>query len=312
MKTWLVFIRLILVAVCLWAGVRATPGLAQETGLVLARVEVDLWPEYDDPRMLVIYQITLSPQVSLPVELSMRIPKSAGVPNAVAARQPDDLLINIPYTQTEAGNWTTLVFQATTPEIQLEFYDPLTYGEDHQRSYRYIWPGDYTVSSLSIQVQKPIDAEEMRLIPASGQGSQGLDGLMYYYYELGTIAQGQTFNLDIRYRKESDTLSASTLPVEPAAPLDEPGVGRKTMLSALPWILGTLGVLLIAGGGFWYWYSSRQIIPVRQPHRRKKAAGKDQPIGEAQSEAFVYCHQCGKRAERGDRYCRACGTMLRV
>lgn len=312
MKNRLNHFCLVFLLVVLWLGASVWPAFAQEGEVQLARVEVDLWPEYDDPRMLVIYQITLSPQISLPVELRLHIPRSAGAPNAVAARQPDDLLVNIPYTQEDAGIWMTIVFQATTPEIQLEFYDPLTYGEDFQRSYVYLWPGDYAVNSLSIQVQQPFGAEEMKLIPALDQSSQGLDGLTYFSSELGGIAKGQTFKLEISYRKESDELSANSLPVEPAAPLDESASGRKTMLTILPWILGTLGVFLIFGGGFWYWYSGRQIVSLR-PRREEAKHFKEKPPAEGPASGeSIYCHQCGKRAERGDRYCRACGTMLRV
>ena len=113
-KKILVLIALSLL--CLPTGV-----LAQEP-LALSAVRVSLWPEFDRPAMLVIYKISLPPQTMLPVEMSLRIPGNA-VPNAVAARHPDGSLLNLNYSQEGSGEWSRLVFQATTPEVQVEYYD---------------------------------------------------------------------------------------------------------------------------------------------------------------------------------------------
>ena len=45
---------------------------------------IDLWPEYDRPSMLVIYKGELSPAVSLPAEVTLRMPVEAGAPAVVA------------------------------------------------------------------------------------------------------------------------------------------------------------------------------------------------------------------------------------
>ena len=50
----------------------------------LAYLQVDLWPEYDRPEMLVILRASLAADVSLPVDVTFRIPAAVGDPNAVA------------------------------------------------------------------------------------------------------------------------------------------------------------------------------------------------------------------------------------
>ena len=98
--------------------------VAAQNDLNVSTVEVDLWPEYDRPSMLVIYRITLAPDVTLPAQVSLRIPARVGLPNAVAAKQTDGSLINTPYDLQESGDWGILEFQATSPELQIEYYDP--------------------------------------------------------------------------------------------------------------------------------------------------------------------------------------------
>ena len=61
----------------------------------LSSMVIEIWPEYDKPSVLVIYQMTLSSATAFPATVSVRIPVTAGEPNAVAERQADGSLYNI-------------------------------------------------------------------------------------------------------------------------------------------------------------------------------------------------------------------------
>ena len=162
--------------------------LAQDE-LKLSYLEVDLWPEYDSPEILVIYRITLPPTVSLPVDLTFRIPAAAGEPSAVAVKgisaDGDPGLFETPYEHQVDGEWGLVTMTATMPELQLEYYDPGLLKQGAARQYEYQWPGDYEVDSLLIQVQQPRDAFDMSISPASGNGVPGEDGLVYYNKQVG-------------------------------------------------------------------------------------------------------------------------------
>ena len=287
-------------------------GVGAQTQVQFSSLEADLWPEFDRPAMLVIYRITLSPQTSLPAEIHLRIPAIAGGANAVAGANPDGSLINIPYDQEDAGAWIQLVFQATTPDLQIEYYDPRLEKDSEARHYTFTWPGDYSVGDFTIEVQQPVGASNMLIKPGMATSKPGSDGLTYFTLDVGALSVGQPFEISIDYQKPNDQLSSSGLPVEPSGPLDNTAAGRQSMTEALPWALGLLGVLLIAGGGLWYWQSGRE-----QPQANRKSRGRGKatsPVdsGEANQSDYVYCHQCGKRAAPGDRFCRACGTELRL
>ncbi|MRR30726.1 zinc ribbon domain-containing protein, partial [bacterium] len=72
--------------------------------------------------------------------------------------------------------------------------------------------------------------------------------------------------------------------------------------SYLPWLVGAFGVLMIAGGLYYYF---RGTARPRSGARRRHATG-----GEEDGKQ-TYCPQCGTRARSGDRFCRTCGTRLR-
>jgi len=290
------------------------PSLVSGQGPIqLASLEIDMWPEYDRPAVLVIYRLGLPSTSSLPVELSLRIPAAAGAPNAVAAKQPDGSLITVPYEAQTEGDWTTLKFTATTPETQLEYYDPRLTKDGSQRQFNFTWPGDYAIENLSVQVQQPFDAREMSISPDMGPGERGQDGLIYYNGVYGALNALQNFNTSFTYLKDSDTLTSTNLPVDPISPVDESTQGRSRLMSNLPWVLGGLGVLLLFGGGLWYWQSGRNKAEQTRRPRHKPAPQRQQAPTQApaSNQEFIYCHQCGKRAGPGDKFCRVCGTQLR-
>jgi len=282
-----------------------------QQGMTLSKVAVDLWPEFDRPTMLVIYHITLPAQTSLPVEMNLRIPATVGAPNAVAAKQPDGSLVTIPYTQQADGDWSRLVFQTNSKDVQVEYYDPGLQKTGDQRHFEYTWPGDYAVDAFIIEVQQPTGATEMQVKPGTISSREGDDGLKYYRMDVGALTAGQQFQITVDYKKNTDELSASSVPVEASGPLNDTNFGIASMTSILPWFLGGIGLLLIVGGGVWYWQSGRQKArPEREAHRRNKSG--ESPAVDTADASNIYCHQCGKRASNGDKFCRTCGTELRI
>jgi hypothetical protein len=300
---------LALMMIALIACTPLMPAFAQSE-VKLSNMEVDLWPEYDRPNVLVIYRITLPPTTALPVDLSFRIPAAAGEPSAVATRQTTAEggagLFTIPYERQVVGDWGVISLTATMPELQLEYYDPGLVKEGQARQYEYHWPGDYAVDMLKLQVQQPLGASDMSISPASGQGVSGGDGLVYYNKEVGSLTSGQTFGLTITYKKTTDDLTATNLQVQPSAPVSVTPE-RSDLLLVLPWALGGLGVALIVGGVVWYLQSGKGKKEDRPKRRRQPAALKEADG----TGAYIYCHQCGKRASPGDVFCRMCGTKLR-
>ncbi|MGA2503961.1 MAG: hypothetical protein ABSG01_07710, partial [Anaerolineales bacterium] len=86
------------VLIALWV---TFPAQAQSE-LRLSSVSVDIWPEYDQPAVLVIYHISMPANTTLPVTLNLRIPAQAEA-YAVAISDPVNGLLNAPYDRTVQG-----------------------------------------------------------------------------------------------------------------------------------------------------------------------------------------------------------------
>lgn len=281
--------------------------VAAQAGVVFDRLQVAIWPEYDRAEALVIYRASLDDSVALPAEIAIRIPVEQ--PNAVAMMDMDGSLVNLNYTSEKDGPWTLITFDTPVPDFQLEYYAALTKDGD-KRSYVYRWSGEYAVKELSMQVLQPVGASGMKITPSFGSGAQGQDGLTYYNYVVGELKAGTDFKIEFSYQKADDRLSYVSQAVEPVSPVNDTTAGRRTMQEVLPWILGGIGLILIAGGVIWYWRSGR-VREMSDRHKRHDGS-RARETGESPAGAAVYCHQCGKRAGAGDVFCRTCGTKLRV
>ncbi|MCJ7724717.1 MAG: hypothetical protein MUP03_11335 [Anaerolineales bacterium] len=140
MRKWLDIILLV--------GMLLSPVLVHAQALVsIDKLLVQLWPEYDQPSMLVIYDFTLAKATSLPVQMAFRIPSNASL-NAVA-RDENGSLIKVTYNGTVTqGEWITVTFTVIDLSIyHVEYYAPLT-KEGAERQYAFIWPGDFAVGQF--------------------------------------------------------------------------------------------------------------------------------------------------------------------
>lgn len=286
--------------------------------ITLENVRVDIWPEYDRPSALVIYNISISPSVSLPADVTLRIPTAAGQPHAVAWQAPDQGLYELMYEKTISGDWTEITFNTPAPDLRLEYYDPGIQKTENQRTFAFNWPGDYAVQNLSIMVQQPVNATNMKLVPDAGGGRPGSDGLTYHTLVVGQVNAGTTFELDISYEKADDTLTnpEQYQNAQPVQAVNGSTAGRVTLDQTLPWAVGGAGILLIAGGLLWYWKTNTAAKHSREKgvHRHTRtsaAAAEAAPPAAAGADPSAFCHQCGKKASPGDVFCRSCGTKLR-
>jgi len=303
MKQW--FFPIIIIFSLLLPGAAAA-----QRNLTIATLEIDFWPEYDRPEMLVIYRAQLSADVSLPVELSFRIPVAAGAPNAVAVRDLDGSLLNAPYERIVEGDWAFINLTATMPGIQIEYYDPQLSKNGSQRDYEFIWASDYEIESLFVQLQQPSSASQVTTVPAATNISPSSDGLTYHTIDLGAQTAGASQSIRIGYIKETDALSVEDFQVQPSAPISNDTSGRTNIVDLLPWALGVLGIVLVFGGLWWYWRMGKQQPKRKQPSRGRRSSSTKKQSSSIGDEG-VYCHECGKRAGGGDRFCRSCGTKLR-
>ncbi len=302
-----------LVLVAIFIGIQPVNVFAQQDTPILethlAVLEVDLRPEFDQPDMLVIYHLVLAADEKLPASITVRVPARVLKPTAVqAVDSSDGSLTLLPYTTTSEENWLFVSFTTPTSEINFEFHDPLLTKNGNLRNYQFLWAGDYEIDNLSIYIQEPMGASKVSITPSLGSPKTGENGLVYYYSQLGGLSLGTGFSVGIQYEKETDALSLPQLQVQPSGTLDDSTPGRVTLMELVPWLVGFALILMVAGGFWWLWVIRHSPNQQKKYFRHRTTVNQKKDSGED----HVYCHECGQRAEKGDIFCRVCGSRLRL
>ncbi len=300
--------RLVII-ICILAGLFLGPVLAVKAQgpVEFDSMEIDIWPEYDRPEVLVIYKITLTTQTSMPAQVSLRMPKNAIQPPTVAMQDVDGLLYNLNYTTANDGDFVKVNFTAPSSKLQFEYYDPGITRNGEARNYNYHWTGDYAVHNMVLVVQQPLHANQMTILPSQGQASVGPDKLTYYGNEIGAVQSGASFTYKINYTN-SDGLTAPSGSVQPSNPIPAPGSGFPQIPTVV--IIAALGVVLVAGGLGWFFWQRQPRLRRATEHRHAPARPNVRGVPETHYSQSVYCQQCGKRAMPDDVFCRICGTRL--
>lgn len=284
----------------------ATPAGAQGS-VKLKSVNIELWSEFDQPSMLVIHEFTVAESVALPVDVTVRFPEDANL-TAVAAVN-ENSLVNVGYEGPDIqGSWqtVTLNIQSYAP-YRIEYYQPLTRDGD-KRQFVFRWIGDYAVDMFTFAVQFPADSTDVVTNPVF-TSTTSEDGLHFVgRTSPASLKMGKAVQFNIEYQRPSETVtkpqnSANIQPAEPVGPNTE---GRVS-IDNLPYVIGGFGLALIGLALFFYWRSTQTPERLRQSRQRKRSGGSTQ----ADEEQSAYCHECGTRAQKGDRFCRTCGSRIR-
>lgn len=300
MTRWLLFTLLL--------GSMLFPSAAGAQGATkLEAINIELWSEYDQPSMLVINQFVIAQETPLPAKVTIRLP-TAGNLIAVAVENNGK-----PYNTdfegpVEQGDWQTITLnvQSYNPH-RIEYYQPLQ-REGNKRLFKYQRFGDYEVKQFNLNLLVPADATNLVTDPPLATTETSPDNL----HLIGGISRsdmkmGQSFEFDLSYERTSESLTNPSQ-VQPSEPIGQDTPGRVSV-DRLPWLIGGMGLALIAIALWVYWRSTQANgdSPARSGSRRRRSQRQQEP-----ADGQVYCHECGARAHPGDRFCRTCGSRLRV
>ena len=298
-----------LVFVLLWGFMVFPSSVNAQGGTRLESMNIELWSEYDQPSMLVIHEFVVDESTTLPAEITLRFPKNANL-IAVALNNGTQLVNTEFEGPKEHGDWQIVIVTVRSRDVhRIEYYEPLT-QEGMKRKFSFEWFGDYSVKEFNLSALVPLDSTNIMTFPVLSNTSRTSNGLYLTNSEgYGKLRMGESYEFQIEYTREAAmaTQPSSLQASDPVGP-DTPG---RASIDRLPWIIGGFGVALIAVILFFfsYWRSmqsdAKSLAPVEGPKRSKRR-------GEEKGNVQVYCHECGTRAQTGDRFCRICGSKLRA
>lgn len=307
--------------IALLALVLVTPLAGAQSAPVLESAELRLWPEYDDPGLLVIFGGEFAEGATFP--LTVAIPVAAEARNVQATYEDAaGSLLNRPFEITD-GN---LTYELPSAAFHIEYYVDRA-PSSNERSISYTFQAPYAINSLRVSVQQPARSTDFSLTPAAESQQQGTDGLTYHVINRTGVAAGEQLQITINYTKTDTDLSAPLLSVAQGggttdqAAAVSPIAQTTSLATLLPWLLIGLGVVLLAAIVAYWLLSQRRAaaLPVEAPaapERRVRAKGYGpgpQRVVTARPETGgpAFCTNCGNALESNDRFCSQCGAARR-
>ncbi|MGE5601534.1 MAG: hypothetical protein ACM30E_00690, partial [Nitrososphaerales archaeon] len=206
-------------------GAQAQVAQAQNAP-VIDTADLKLWPEYDDPGILVIFSGRFAEGTTFPLQVTFPVP--VGARNIQATYEDaSGSLINRPFDVKDGK----LTYEIPSAAFHLEYYvDRAPSGEQRDIAYDFVAP--YPVNALSVSVQQPARSSGFTLAPASESSQTGTDGLTYYVFNRRNLAAGEKLGLEIKYSKADTGLSAPQLAVAPTGAAALPATGGSAATTA--------------------------------------------------------------------------------
>ena len=91
--------------------------VSAQSDVTIANMTVQLWPEYDQPSMLVIVDFQMNAATALPADLTFRIPKEANL-IAVAALASDGGYLNTVFEgPNDDGEWQSFTLSVSQNSV---------------------------------------------------------------------------------------------------------------------------------------------------------------------------------------------------
>ncbi len=141
-----------------------TPPAPPPGEIRIRRLSVSLWPEYDDPRVLVIIRGELSPESPVPTRIRLPMPKGAELLGAGMISAQNQLL-NHPHERLTGDTSDTLELTLPVRQFFAEwYYDPFSQREP-ERQFTYPLTLPYAVAQLHVDILQPDAATAFRTTP---------------------------------------------------------------------------------------------------------------------------------------------------
>jgi hypothetical protein len=298
--------RSVAIAVVLSWVVLAAQAAAGAAPVGISVLHVDIWPEHDDPRVLVIYRGDLSNDAPLPYTLSFEIPASGQV-NAAAYRAADGSLISAQYEYRQDGTRLWVAFSVPERGFQFEYYADLIRGRP-RRTFTADLVFPLPVGVMRVSVEQPLRSSAFVLSPAAGGTTRTTLGFIHHLYTVTGWPAGRIWSVRASYQKADENPS---VPRAVRAPQGPGPVAPARPAGALPlWAWAAIGAAALGAASLAAFWVAR-----RKERSRRAAPGIGAQRVSARADRprdarSVYCTNCGHRARSGDRFCSRCGRPL--
>lgn len=280
------------------------PTASAEEPLSINKMKVQVMPEYDEPRVLVISQGDFNGPAEFNKKVSFKLPKGANVTEVCGLKKPNDEHLCQLYETAQADDGLILTYNLPVRDFYFEYYYNPVQGSG-PRDIDYSFIGTYKLDSLELEVQQPLRSTDFKLQPEANQVSEAGE-FKHYTYTLTNVEPDKGIGLKISYTKQDSNPSVAKVK-QGTAPSSAGGPEMGTV--AL--VVGIVAVLAIAVILMTRRRSAFAPVPAAS-YRYVANGGTRNPARRSPQSSGRFCTACGASVGQGDSFCSSCGKKMRV
>lgn len=177
----------------------AVEGLAKDD-LSIGRMRVSIWPEHDDPSVLVIYDGRFSDETLFPTKTSFFIPKGAVISD-VCSLSPEGQHYCQLYEVVDGDDLRDkAIMSLPFSNFYLSFHTKALDLTKEARAIEFSILPNHPIEKMELDIQQPLRSSSFSIDPGNGQQSEK-KGFNHFQYELEDIAKGEEVLINIKYVK---------------------------------------------------------------------------------------------------------------
>lgn len=169
--------------------------------LSIGRMRVMIWPEYDDPSVLVVYDGRFSDDSKFPTVTDFLIPKGAII-NDICSLSPGGQHFCQLYDVSKGGSYDTVHLSLPFSNFYVSFHLAPIDLDKAKRRIEYVIKANHPIERMEVDIQQPLRSTEFAISPSSGTVSRE-KGFDHFAYTLEEIAKGEDRIFKIGYVKET-------------------------------------------------------------------------------------------------------------
>jgi hypothetical protein len=275
---------------------------APAVALHIVHLRLSIWPEYDEPRVLVMFRGDMAPASAFPTSITVPIPKQADVTGAGLISAQNEFLLH-PHRILPGEEHDTLELNLPGPRFFVElYYDPFSTRRGKKR-FTYTFSVPYAVQQVEIDIQKPYEATDFVTEPVAMTRDADGQGGVYHRFSYRDLQPGESKSFTITYNKTSERPSVAKSPAPASGAVSLPA---NTTLFALGLLTG-ITVLYASGVFFWKGYQRRQQ---QTPPAPSSTASHSTSLTPDPSLRPNFCSSCGCQVQPAYAFCPSCGRSF--
>ena len=290
------------------AGIRMVAAQEPTGGSSIQQLRIQVMPEFDDPRVLVIAQGRLAiTDTDLPLSVTFRVPKGAQI-NQMAVM---DMMIGATKSksfETQADpddpRWSLVTYTLDNAHFFYEYYfDPLVGETD--KTFTFFFSSLQPVDDLLIEIQQPFAATDFTLAPSpTTTRHDETFGFTYHQFSVGALAAGEETSVEVSYTKTDPAPSVSReqlLSMQTGSPPPDTASiaeARQTSGNLPGWAFFLLGGMAIAAAGGFAWHRTR--------------SGQAPLSADRDVDRDLFCTRCGTALKVEADFCHICGAPVEL